>query len=206
MQQVDNVSHLSSQQSRYVTMGDVRAKTTRSRSSIKVPKTVTVAKTNQTVKRSRSRGATNYSAITTVGLGRTLRRGSQSGSKKSLTRSTSTIKRCDSNLKKISSSAAKSVTSTQMIVWGCNMSNQLGMKSQRSFISMPKKCTWNISIQQISCGLDHCALVTMEGNVYTFGSNQNGKLGQGQTGLQKPKVPTLVQSLASVNIKAVSCG
>ena len=81
-------------------------------------------------------------------------------------------------------------------MWGCNMSNQLGLKSSRPFIMMPKSCTWNISIAQISCGLDHCALVTIQGNVYTFGSNQNGKLGLGTGGLAKPNVPSLVEGLS----------
>jgi len=60
------------------------------------------------------------------------------------------------------------------------MSNQLGIKSSRPYIMMPKQCSWNINVAQISCGLDHCALVTLEGHCYTFGSNQNGKLGLGK--------------------------
>lgn len=153
-------------------MVDVKAQNTRSRSSLKAPKSVTVIKasTKPDKKRSRSRGALNATAIPTVGLGKTLRRSSQTGSKQSLTRSTSTIKRSDSVLKK-SQKPGTPLTSTQLVVWGCNMSNQLGIKSQRPYITMPKKCSWNISIAQIACGLDHCALVTLNGHLYTFGSN-----------------------------------
>ena len=82
-----------------------------------------------------------------------------------------------------------------MVMWGANTSNQLGVKSSRHNIMLPKMFTWNISVSQLDCGLDHCALVTKEGHVYTFGSNQNGKLGLGQSGLSKPRVPTLVESL-----------
>ena len=64
-------------------------------------------------------------------------------------------------------------------MWGCNMANQLGIRSQRAYLMLPKQCTWNINVSQLDCGLDHCALVTTEGYVYTFGSNQNGKLGLG---------------------------
>ena len=93
-----------------------------------------------------------------------------------------------------------------MVMWGCNMSNQLGIRSQRPYITLPKECTWNISIKQLSCGIDHCALVTIDGYVYTFGSNQNGKLGLGQSSTNKPKAPSLVQGLAKIDIKSVSCG
>ena len=102
----------------------------------------------------------------TTGLGRTLRRGSVSASKRSLSRSSTSAIRSAAKLKPVDQR-------TEMVRWGCNMSNQLGLKSSRPFIMMPKQCTWNISIAQISCGLDHCALVTIQGHVYTFGSNQN---------------------------------
>ena len=49
-------------------------------------------------------------------------------------------------------------------------------------------------------------MFTTEGHLYTFGSNQNGKLGLGERGLNKPKVPALVEALAKVYIKDVSCG
>ena len=60
---------------------------------------------------------------------------------------------------------------TKMVMWGCNMSNQLGIKTSRTFVMMPKQCSWNINVAQMACGLDHCAMVTVEGQVYTFGSN-----------------------------------
>ena len=49
-------------------------------------------------------------------------------------------------------------------------------------------------------------MVTVEGHLYTFGSNQNGKLGLGERGIKKPRVPSLVESLAKVVINGVSCG
>ena len=67
-------------------------------------------------------------------------------------------------------------------------------------IQLPKHNVWNINIAQLACGFDHCALLTQEGNVYTFGSNQNGKLGLGQRGLTKPKTPTLVDALGKTRI------
>ena len=85
-------------------MVDVKGRTSRSRSNIgsSVPKTVSVIKmAAYNVKRSRSRGALNQTAITTAGLSKTLRRGSQSGSKRSLSRSTSTIKRHNESSSKI---------------------------------------------------------------------------------------------------------
>ena len=49
-------------------------------------------------------------------------------------------------------------------------------------------------------------MVTVEGHLYTFGSNQNGKLGLGERGLSKPKMPSLVESLAKIVIREASCG
>ena len=72
---------------------------------------------------------------------------------------------------------------------------------------LPKPCTWNVRIAQMSCGTDHCAFVTIEGHVYTFGSNQNGKLGLGQSSsMKKPKVPSLVEALFKTPVAAVACG
>lgn len=98
------------------------------------------------------------------------------------------------------------VVKTQMVMWGCNMVNQLGLAQSRPFITIPFHCAWNISVAQISCGLDHCALVTTEGRLFTFGSNQNGKLGLGEQGVRKPKTPTMVESLASIAIREAACG
>ena len=174
-----------------------------SRNEKLVPPAKTVALV-KVAKRSRSRGTRAHLSGTTAGLSKTLKRSSVSASRRSLSRS-STLKRSAASLKPAVNSSAPE-KQTKMVMWGCNMSNQLGLKTSRAFVTMPKLCSWNINIAEIACGLDHCALVTTEGHVYTFGSNQNGKLGLGQSTYSKPVAPSLVEALAQVVIKTVSCG
>ena len=60
--------------------------------------------------------------------------------------------------------------------------------------------TWNIGVKQISCGRDHTAILTEQGQVYTLGSNQNGKLGQGNGATLQIKAPALVDDLLHCHI------
>ena len=47
----------------------------------------------------------------------------------------------------------------------------------------------------VSCGDNHSAILTTSGLVYTFGSNQGGKLGLKDANLASVKTPTLVEDL-----------
>ena len=55
---------------------------------------------------------------------------------------------------------------------------------------------------QVSCGEDHLACVSDEGLVYTWGSEQNGRLGRDG----EPAVPLPVLSGIGGPIRMVSCG
>jgi len=60
----------------------------------------------------------------------------------------------------------------------------------------------------MACGREHTALVSQEGQLYTMGSNLNGKLGlnQSQFELKAVYLPTLVEELLSCKVLTVSCG
>jgi alpha-tubulin suppressor-like RCC1 family protein len=70
---------------------------------------------------------------------------------------------------------------------------------------IPKVCSFNIVIRQVSCGEDHTAFVVEpSGQVYSMGSNQDGKLGVGQAAMRSSNVPCLVENLQG--IVKVACG
>lgn len=69
-------------------------------------------------------------------------------------------------------------------MWGTDNWGQLGINSNqdaKTFLRQPKEFIWRVKIKQIACGREHTALVSFEGQLYTMGSNQNGKLGLGQS-------------------------
>ena len=70
---------------------------------------------------------------------------------------------------------------------------------------VPKICSFNIVIKQISCGDDHSAFVSLQGGLlYSMGSNSEGKLGVGDKTLKNSNVPCLVEGIN--NIERVACG
>ncbi|CAM9459079.1 unnamed protein product, partial [Discosporangium mesarthrocarpum] len=64
--------------------------------------------------------------------------------------------------------------------------------------------------RDMSCGLNHTALVTTKGGLLTWGSGKHSKLGHGLgQGGNKPKdvkKPTPVDALEGVLIETVACG
>lgn len=65
-------------------------------------------------------------------------------------------------------------------------------------------CTIGIQVKQISCGGQHCAIVTNDGKVLTWGKGSYGRLGHGN--LNPIESPTEVQSLVDLFITKVTCG
>ncbi|CAB4011045.1 Hypothetical predicted protein [Paramuricea clavata] len=59
-------------------------------------------------------------------------------------------------------------------------------------------------VLQLDCGDEHSAVITSSGRLYTFGSNDWGQLGHGNT---KPYTkPGVVKKLKGDRVKAVACG
>ena len=82
---------------------------------------------------------------------------------------------------------------------------QLGVGSEKCVHRLPKVCSFNIVIKQVSCGEEHTVFVSLEGgHVYSMGSNSDGKLGVREKSLKCSSVPCLVEGLTDV-IK-VACG
>ncbi|TMW89195.1 hypothetical protein EJD97_017533 [Solanum chilense] len=70
----------------------------------------------------------------------------------------------------------------------------------------PKPLESNVvlDVHQIACGVRHVALVTRQGEVFTWGEESGGRLGHGvEKDFSRPK---LVEFLAVTNVDFVSCG
>ena len=61
-----------------------------------------------------------------------------------------------------------------------------------------------VKVEQLSCGHYHTALCTEEGQVYTFGEGEKGKLGHGDH--EDRYLPELVQALKGYFVTQVQCG
>ncbi|KAK9080767.1 hypothetical protein SSX86_000525 [Deinandra increscens subsp. villosa] len=76
----------------------------------------------------------------------------------------------------------------------------------RSDILLPKPIETNVvlDVNHISCGVRHAALVTRQGEVFTWGEESGGRLGHG---FEKDVItPRLVESLSVCNVDFVACG
>ncbi|KAJ6831907.1 uncharacterized protein M6B38_343410 [Iris pallida] len=61
-----------------------------------------------------------------------------------------------------------------------------------------------LDVQNISCGGKHAALVTKQGEIYSWGEESGGRLGHGvDSDVSQPK---LLDSLVNMNIELVACG
>ena len=50
------------------------------------------------------------------------------------------------------------------------------MSSDKNY-TLPKFCSYNISIKEVACGQSHTCLVTTNNFIYSMGSNEHGQLG-----------------------------
>ncbi|XP_038972493.1 PH, RCC1 and FYVE domains-containing protein 1-like isoform X2 [Phoenix dactylifera] len=77
---------------------------------------------------------------------------------------------------------------------------------QRTDVLLPKPLESNVvlDVHQIACGFRHAALVTRQGEVFTWGEEFGGRLGHGtDTDVCQPR---LVETLAVSNVDYVACG
>ncbi|ONK75455.1 uncharacterized protein A4U43_C03F17020 [Asparagus officinalis] len=75
---------------------------------------------------------------------------------------------------------------------------------QDSHIPKQLQATFLLDVQHVSCGNKYVALVTKNGEVYSWGEESGGRLGHGVDAyVSHPKV---IKSLADMNIQLVACG
>jgi alpha-tubulin suppressor-like RCC1 family protein len=71
--------------------------------------------------------------------------------------------------------------------WGGNVSGQLGIgntghSNEPKFVAVIDENKCNVFIKKISCGLEHSLLLSTDGNIYAFGCNNFGQLGNQKEG------------------------
>lgn len=82
----------------------------------------------------------------------------------------------------------------------------ISLYSGRTDILLPKPLESNVllDIQHVACGVKHAALVTRQGEVFTWGKGSGGRLGHG---VEAEAIhPHLVEFLSDAEIEFVACG
>ncbi|KAJ4951449.1 hypothetical protein NE237_028281 [Protea cynaroides] len=93
----------------------------------------------------------------------------------------------------------------QVYSWGWGDFGRLGHgNSSDLFTPLPVKALHGVRIKQIACGDSHCLAVTMEGEVQSWGRNQNGQLGLGHT--EDSLVPQKIQAFQEISVKMIAAG
>ncbi|KAL1117573.1 hypothetical protein AAG570_003888 [Ranatra chinensis] len=95
----------------------------------------------------------------------------------------------------------------QVFTWGGNTLSQLGADTGEETLSKPKivKKLATVIVVQVACGYNHCLALTNKGELYTWGSNENGQLGLGLKD-KSVREPSLVSSLIGLPISLIACG
>ncbi|XP_075277639.1 E3 ISG15--protein ligase HERC5 isoform X2 [Opisthocomus hoazin] len=94
----------------------------------------------------------------------------------------------------------------ELFAWGQNGHGQLGVGSQTTLIPQPQlvKRLNGIPLAQIAAGGAHSAAVSLSGAVYTWGKNDFGQLGLGDT--EDRDCPSCVGALEHWKTVFISCG
>ncbi|KAM6402234.1 putative E3 ubiquitin-protein ligase HERC3 [Pluvialis apricaria] len=94
----------------------------------------------------------------------------------------------------------------ELFTWGQNTHGQLGVESQTTLVSEPQpvKRLKGISLAQIAAGGAHSAVVSLSGAVYSWGKNDFGQLGLGDT--EDRDCPSYVVALEHWKTVFISCG
>jgi len=93
----------------------------------------------------------------------------------------------------------------EIFTWGTNHCGQLGRKSVDNF-SIPTRVVvaHEVSFRYVDCNDTACAAISNKGELYTWGSGGNGKLGHGNT--RNYDEPELVKEVKDVPFIQVSLG
>ena len=103
-------------------------------------------------------------------------------------------------------------TSGKVYAWGNNQQGQLGLglNSESSYLATPQTIGVfkRVEIKSVACGPEHSAFIAKNGEVYTCGNADNGKLGLGDSVLSTLSNVQLIPRavLGIPNIRKISCG
>jgi len=91
---------------------------------------------------------------------------------------------------------------------GSNEDGKLGNNSRAEMYAYPVEIKSLINVAKVSCGYNHTAVLTKDGQLYTFGNNYKGQLGTHPSRVSgfKSIVPAKVEVNAFTYVVDVSCG
>ncbi|NXM72242.1 HERC5 ligase, partial [Serilophus lunatus] len=94
----------------------------------------------------------------------------------------------------------------ELFTWGQNTHGQLGVESRTKFIPQPQlvERIKGIPLAQIAAGGAHSTTVSLSGSVYSWGKNNFGQLGLGDT--EDRNCPSYVRALEHWKTVFISCG
>ncbi|XP_014799704.1 PREDICTED: probable E3 ubiquitin-protein ligase HERC4 [Calidris pugnax] len=94
----------------------------------------------------------------------------------------------------------------ELFTWGRNTHGQLGVETQTTFIPQPQlvKSIKGIPLAQIAAGGAHSAAVSLSGAVYSWGKNDFGQLGLGDT--KDRSCPSYIGALEHWKTVFIACG
>ncbi|OXB68701.1 hypothetical protein ASZ78_010293 [Callipepla squamata] len=92
----------------------------------------------------------------------------------------------------------------QLFVWGDNSEGQIGL-ADKTYVSVPCQVDVGKPVSSVSCGYYHSAFITGDGELYTFGEPENGKLGLLPEQLKNNRVPQPVLGIME-KVNKVACG
>ena len=93
----------------------------------------------------------------------------------------------------------------EVFTWGKGYCGKLG-HGDESDQQTPKRveALFGVKIIQVACGMNHTAVCSEDGHVYTFGRGEDGELGHGD--LENRTSPVRVKALEDKHITQVQCG
>jgi len=100
--------------------------------------------------------------------------------------------------------------SGELYSWGWNCRGQLGLGDDKDRYEPTKISSLEMHIvRTISCGSYYSMAVlggSNDGDLYSWGSNYDGQLGQRSGGPIQVEIPIVVEALLGKRIMAISCG
>ncbi|XP_052123061.1 X-linked retinitis pigmentosa GTPase regulator-like isoform X2 [Frankliniella occidentalis] len=93
----------------------------------------------------------------------------------------------------------------KLLMCGEGENGKLGLSRENRNIFVPTPVNINVPIRSVACGGNHTIAVSMDGDVYGFGSNLSGQLGLGREVLSF-SVPECIETLLGKHVCAAACG
>lgn len=94
------------------------------------------------------------------------------------------------------------IIDTRLFMWGCNDNGKLGLDKDDQLLFKPEQVKID-QVKSVSCGYEHTAAITHNGELFTWGRGFYGQLGTGE--LMSSYEPKRVDSVDSKFVK-VKCG